>query len=320
VVAVGAVFSALGAIAVGLRFYCRVRTAGAGLAVDDWLMLAACFLTVGMGIMMIVGGAIDALAQPTPQGWGPTDYFWVTDESLIKTEKIFWIFIMVQDLAFGLAKLSVLYFYRRIFHSPTFHILTSILIGVVGVWTVGFFFAYMFRCGTEFWALWAPLKDLIEHCYDSTPMFKALAVSDVVTDVLILSLPLYWIWKLNMTLGKRLAVSGVFLLGAIEIGTGIARLVIFVEQTTDYVKTADGNGLLTTLIFWSMVEMGIAIVAGCLPTIWPLIGKISVETMVRSLRGMLSLESLRRGSEATSGYHSEDVQDRVRKESAYKAL
>jgi hypothetical protein len=88
VVAVGAVFSALGAIAVGLRFYCRVRTAGAGLAVDDWLMLAACFLTVGMGIMMIVGGAIDALAQPTPQGWGPTDYFWVTDESLIKTEKV----------------------------------------------------------------------------------------------------------------------------------------------------------------------------------------------------------------------------------------
>lgn len=35
-----------------------------------------------------LGGAIRALAQPTPQGWGPTDYFWVTDSAEIITEKV----------------------------------------------------------------------------------------------------------------------------------------------------------------------------------------------------------------------------------------
>jgi hypothetical protein len=46
------------------------------------------------------------------------------------------------------------------------------------------------------------------------------------------------------------------------------------------------------MMFWSMIEMGTAIVAGCLPTIWPLINNISLEGMVRTIRSVLSLESL----------------------------
>lgn len=107
--------------------------------------------------------------------------------------QVFWVFIMTQCLAFGMAKLSILYFYRRIFPGQTFRVLSAILIFVTGVWTTGFFFAYMFRCGNNFWALWAPLMYLIEHCYDSKPMFHAMCISDVVTDFLILSLPWFWV-------------------------------------------------------------------------------------------------------------------------------
>jgi hypothetical protein len=138
---------------------------------------------------------------------------------------------MVQDLSFGLAKLSILAFYRRIIPTRRFEIINKIVAVVVGMWSVGFFFAYLFRCGTQFWALWAPLHYVMEHCYDSTSMFHAMAISDVVTDFFILSLPFFWVgWsshilklsfanipqilRLNMTLGKRLGVSGVFLLGA----------------------------------------------------------------------------------------------------------
>lgn len=42
-----------------------------------------------------------------------------------------------------------------------------------------------------------------------------------------------------------------------------------------------------------MIEMGIAIIAGCLPTIWPLLSKVSLENMVRTVRSVLSIESLR---------------------------
>lgn len=120
---------------------------------------------------------------------------------------------MIQALAFGFVKLSILYFYRRIFTSRTFGILSYLLIGTVVVWMVGFFFAYMFRCGTQFWALWAPLMYLLEYCYDSKPMFYTLCISDVITDFFILSLPWYWIWRLKISAAKRMAIAGVFLLG-----------------------------------------------------------------------------------------------------------
>lgn len=45
----------------------------------------------------------------------------------------------------------------------------------------------------QFWALWAPLEDLIAYCYTSTPMFYALGISDVITDLLILILPFFWV-------------------------------------------------------------------------------------------------------------------------------
>ncbi|KAI0118666.1 hypothetical protein GGR51DRAFT_497223 [Nemania sp. FL0031] len=293
VITIGAVFSVLPAITVFLRFYCRLHVTRVGLAADDWLMLAAFFLTLGMGIILIVGAALHGLAQPTPQGWGPTDYFWVTDNAEIITEKTFFVFMLVQDIAFGLAKLSVLSLYRRIFSTPTFRALSMALMVIVVAWSVSFFFAYLFRCGTHFWALWAPLMYLLEYCYNSAPMFQALGISDVLTDVLILSLPLFWIWKLKMSTAKRWAVSGVFLLGFVEIGTGLARTIIVIQLNQNYVKAADGIGLLTTTMFWSMIEMGIAVVAGCLPPMWPLISKIPLENMVRTVRRTLSLENLR---------------------------
>ena len=41
-----------------------------------------------------------------------------------------------------------------------------------------------------------------------------------------------------------------------------------------------------------MIEMGISIVAACLPTIRPLFGNFSPQTAIRSVRSILSLHSL----------------------------
>ncbi|KAI1291170.1 hypothetical protein F5Y03DRAFT_403608 [Xylaria venustula] len=300
IIAIGAVFGALPAFFVFMRFYCRTRITKVGLAADDWLMLLAFFLNVGLGLMLIIGASLRGLGQPTPQGWGPKDYFWITDDAEILTEKIFYAFILTQSVAFGLAKLSILYFYRRIFSSKPFKIITSTLIVIVGIWSVGFFFAYLFRCGTNFWALWAPLEYLIKYCYDSKPLFYTLAISDVITDFVILSLPLFWVWRLNLSRAKRFAVSGVFLLGALEISTGLARLVVYINQSQDFKKNADGIGHLTTLMVWSMVEMSTAVIAGCLPTIWPLVNRISLENMMHTLRSTLSLESFQRSTKSAS--------------------
>ncbi|KAI1161491.1 hypothetical protein F5B18DRAFT_653550 [Nemania serpens] len=108
-----------------------------------------------------------------------------------------------------------------------------------------------------------------------------------------------------MSVAKKFAVSGVFLLGALEISTGVARLVVYINQSKDmlkrelwitityFKKNTDGIGHLTTLMVWSFIETSNAVIAGCLPTIWPLFDKMSLESMVQTLRSVLSFDSLR---------------------------
>ncbi|KAI1382875.1 uncharacterized protein F4822DRAFT_435250 [Hypoxylon trugodes] len=300
VIAVGAVLSGLAVIAVALRFYVRLIRVYSSLGIEDWLILVSVVLTLGMGLMMIIGSAMGGLARPTPQGTGSKGYLTATDDAEILTEKIFWAFDLVQCFAFGTAKLSVLFFYRRIFRGDVFRIISMTMIVTVVIWTLAFFFAILFRCGTQFWALWAPLKFLLANCYASTPMFQAFSISDVITDVLILAMPIYWTSRLHMTFSKKLAVCGVFLLGAVVIAAGAARLAIFVKQTNNPYQNADGIGHLTTEIYWSMIEMGISVVAACLPAIWPLISKISLESMVHTVRSMFSLESIAQSASSRS--------------------
>lgn len=64
------------------------------------------------------------------------------------------------------------------------------------------------------------------------------------------------------------------------------------NRNQDPYLNADGIGHLTTEIWWSMIEMGISIVAACLPTIRPLFGKLSPDRILHSIRSMFSLQSL----------------------------
>ncbi|KAI9666608.1 MAG: hypothetical protein M1821_004544 [Bathelium mastoideum] len=296
VIAVGAVLPSLAIIAVVLRFQVRLKTRVDSLDLKNEEMSKALteenqILTIGMGAMMIVGSALGGLARPTPQGTTPKGYLTAYDEANKITDKIFWTFDLVQCWAFGTAKLSVIFFYRRIFTGKVFNVISISMVAIVCVWTLGFFFAILFRCGTHFWALWAPLIYLLQNCYLSTPMFQAFTISDVITDVLILTIPVYWVSKLKMPLTQRVGVCGVFLLGAVTVAAGVARLVIFIQQTKNPYLNADGIGHLTTEIYWSMIEMGISVVAACLPTMKPLFGKLSPENVLNSFRSMFPLRS-----------------------------
>ena len=50
---------------------------------------------------------------------------------------------------------------------------------------------------------------------------------------------------------------------------------------------------ITQVLYWSMIESGLALVAACLPTLRFLFGNFSPESLIRSIRSVMSLESLR---------------------------
>lgn len=309
VIAVGAVLPGLATIAVILRFYGRLFKAST-VGVDDWMILCSLILTIGLGVMLIVGSALSGLAQPTPPGNGPEGFLTVINDALIVTEKIEWAFNLVQCLSFGTAKLSVILFYRRIFRGQVFDIISKTMIAIVIAWMLSFFLAILFECGTNYWALWSTLENLLAHCVDDTKIFKAFSISDVITDVLILSMPFYWLWNLHMSWSRKIAVTGIFLLGALAIAAGIARLVIYIQQTTNAFSKPAGIMLITTQLYWSMIEMGLCVIAACLPTLRPLFAEMSAEQIINSIRSKFSMDSVsslfagqQRSSKNGSGYN-----------------
>ena len=46
-------------------------------------------------------------------------------------------------------------------------------------------------------------------------------------------------------------------------------------------------------LFWAMIQMGVALVTACLPTLRPLFDGVSPESIIQSIRSNLSLSSLR---------------------------
>lgn len=49
----------------------------------------------------------------------------------------------------------------------------------------------------------------------------------------------------------------------------------------------------STILYWYMIEAGLAIIAACLPSLQFLIRKVSLDRMIRSVRSALSLQSTR---------------------------
>ncbi|KAH8897475.1 hypothetical protein GQ53DRAFT_803414 [Thozetella sp. PMI_491] len=159
-------------VAVLLRFLAR-RRLRQPLKVDDWLMLPASKTNVA--------------------------------------GKVQFASVLILPLALGLIKLSVLFFYMRIFTVTATSITYKLLVALnvlVSMWAVGFFLANLFQCRLDTWAMWTTTKDLQMHCPGSMYYSLALGITDFSADLIIICIPIvpalfivsgfiYWGWEKN---------------------------------------------------------------------------------------------------------------------------
>ena len=99
----------------------------------------------------------------------------------------------MQILAMGFIKLSFVFFFRRIFitgGSNVFHVISSAVILTITIWMLSFFFWFFFSCGTNFSSRWTTVRTLHTDCPTDIKSDLALAISDFLTDVLVLTLPI----------------------------------------------------------------------------------------------------------------------------------
>ncbi|RWA06353.1 hypothetical protein EKO27_g8750 [Xylaria grammica] len=117
-------------------------------------------------------------------------------------------------LALGNLKSSVVTFYRRIFIGEGFRAVSLAILVFIALWTTAFFFATVLECNRHNLNLiWKSLAIFKGQCQKYKTIQLAHCATDIATDLVVLSLPLPPIWKLNMSVRRKLLLSLIFLIG-----------------------------------------------------------------------------------------------------------
>ncbi|MCJ1314966.1 hypothetical protein MMC15_000280 [Xylographa vitiligo] len=237
------------------RYFQKVRV-----GIDDWLILAGVIIFLGIGVCFIVGAATYAFGYPTP----PLPANLTTENEILNyieplpelVGKLEFAIQLLTVTCYGLVKLSILAFYRRLFVTN--------------------------KRTRDLYCLTIGYTSLV-----------GLAGSDLILDVFLIILPLPMIWNLRMANAKKVGVTGIMLLGAASLAASIARLVLYVQTqaAAEAMVPVDFDEEITLDMYWSTLECGLAIIAACLPTLSYLFHGFSVQKAFHSVRSVFSLHS-----------------------------
>ncbi|KAI9901072.1 hypothetical protein N3K66_002889 [Trichothecium roseum] len=170
----------------------------------------------------------------------------------------------------GLNKLAAVALYLRIFPSAGFRLWSLGAAALVVAWSVASVGATVFQC-VPIRAAWDRSAAEGATCIDSASFWVAYAVMNVLTDVLVLVLPIPPLVKLQM--GWR---SKVMLL--IAFGFGIVVTVTSILRTTSVSNSVRNKADITWNFIdrgmWTLIEANLGIVAACLPALQKPLGAI----------------------------------------------
>jgi hypothetical protein len=130
-------------------------------------------------------------------------------------EKTRYAYEVIGAAGLTLIKLSVLFFFRRIFRVRAFIIANNIVIGLTVAWGISYTFALAFQC-VPVSTLWDKLEsEYGNHCVMVLPFYLSFAFSDLILDVIIFILPIPHLWNLVMPTRQKVGVATIFLLGSL---------------------------------------------------------------------------------------------------------
>nr|XP_001398613.2 hypothetical protein ANI_1_1100164 [Aspergillus niger CBS 513.88] len=249
----------LAVISVVLRFVAR-RVLRNSLMADDWVIILALVFICTTSGLSISGGF-----------YGAGKHVWaISVTKLVTLFKILYIYVMVYSAVCCAAKVSILFFYRRVFMAS--HADLSLRIGIY----LGFFLTLSYPiiiCVTMATAckpasyFWNQFGGASGTCIDTDTFFLALGIINMLNDIVVLLIPFPQIAKLQMNRRKKVAISGILAVGSFACVASIVRI-YSVDQFT---KRTDVTWTLGPVFIWSTIEPGLSLVCACLPHLAPLV-------------------------------------------------
>lgn len=113
----------------------------------------------------------------------------------------------------GLAKLAVCILYKQLFPNRPVHITMNITMAVLICASIAGGLVDLFGC-TPFSAHWGTAEEQAAHCIDTEALFVWGSFDNIVTDVVLLVVPIPIVWNLHASRGLRVGLIITFLFGS----------------------------------------------------------------------------------------------------------
>lgn len=172
-------------------------------------------------------------------------------------------------VALGISKISILFFYLRVFPSKGFRTVTYVVMGLSVAYTIAFFFATTFQCTpvSMAWNQWDGLHK--GTCNNIHLQGWIAAAINIVLDAIVMALPLRHLSKLNMGIKKKVMVMAMFSVGIFVIFVSTIRLYSLIH----FANTENITWNYVDAGYWSLIEVDVSIICGCMPAHRALIAK-----------------------------------------------
>ncbi|PLB48663.1 hypothetical protein P170DRAFT_356740 [Aspergillus steynii IBT 23096] len=156
----------------------------------------------------------------------------LSDEEKVTFQKCFFANEISYTLLVPSIKISILLLYRRIFPVRKFQIASWIVTGLVCSWCLAVFLTVLVQC-RPISLNWDKSQE--GTCLDAKQFFFGNAISNLLIDVVILTMPIPMVLQLQLRTSQKLTILGIFLLGGFVCVASIMRVVtlkIFQNEDT----------------------------------------------------------------------------------------
>jgi hypothetical protein len=211
----------------------------------------------------------------------------------------------LQAFAFPATRISFFLLFLRVFGQNNKTFRYACYAGMIGYSVAYFLFIPLnaIYCAPPPGQAWAG-AGVLQKCEGLIPFSFFLGACNIVGDLYIIILPLPMIWRLHMTLEKKLGVMAIFFTGVfVLIASAVS---MFYRFRLSY--GGDTNWFEGSLVCATVSELCVAIIAGCMPSLSSLFKHYSkgssffasFRSAFRSLRGGTSGSSAAAGGSAAA--------------------
>lgn len=197
----------ISAVIVVIRLFSKYFT-GVGFGVDDYLIVLA--IVAGLPSTVLISHGI------TSNGLGK-DIWTLSSDQLITFFHLFYFMELTYFYEVALLKLSILFFYLRIFQEPLIRRLIWATVVFTALYGIAFVLAGVFQCQPidYFWNQWDGQRE--GRCFQINALGWTNAVISIIIDAWMLGVAVSQIIHLNMPWKKRLAVGLMLSVGTLYV-------------------------------------------------------------------------------------------------------